>query len=244
MQIPKLRDKRTSPNNAPYPLGLIPDELIITIAKHLVYLVALGQKDISGEQWGDIFAKAVGGKHLNSPLGLADIVLGKMAWSAKSVKNEQPHSCQTVRVISGRCSPDYSYGITDPHEDIQRTGTAVLGIWNERINIAKDQFEPLRSILLIRNTQKMQFCLYECDLHRYNTAQYKWQQNKNGNLIGIDLDTGKHIFTWQPHGSQFTIKYDLTKSMRTFSVQKPQVLDFAKTIAQIGFNSDWVLFDA
>jgi len=165
-----------------------------------------------------------------------------MAWSAKSVKNDQPFSCKTIRVISGRCSPDYSYGITDPHIDVQKTGTAVLGIWNERINIAKDQFEPLRAILLIRNLEKMQFCLYEYELHRYNTAQYQWQQNKNGNLIGINIANNKHVFTWQPHGSQFTIKYDLPKSIRTFAIKKPEVLDFAKTIEQIGFNQDWVKF--
>jgi len=242
MQSPKLRDKRAKNSIEPYPLGLIPNDLIISVAKHIVYYVALGQKDISGEQWSDIFAKSVNGIHLNSPLGLADIVLNGMAWSAKSVKNDQPHSCETVRVISGRCSPDYSYGITDPHVDVQKTGTAVLGIWNERINIAKDRFEPLRSILLIRNLEKMQFCLYEHELHRYNTAQYRWEQNKNGNLIGVDIDSGKHVFTWQPHGSQFTIKYELPKSVKCFSVKKPEVLDFAKTIEQIGFDQDWVSF--
>lgn len=31
----------------------------------------------------------------------------------------------SVKLISGRCSPDYSYGITDPHKDVQKTGEAV-----------------------------------------------------------------------------------------------------------------------
>jgi len=242
MQVPKLKDKRITTNIEPYPLGVIPNDLIIIIAKHVVYLKALGQQDISGEQWGDIFAKSINGVHLNSPLGLADIILDKMAWSAKSVKNDDPHNCKTVRVISGRCSPDYSYGITDPHLDVQRTGTAVLGIWNERINIAKDQFESLRAILLIRNLEKMQFCLYEYELHRYNTAQYRWEKNKKGNLIGVNIDNNKHVFTWQPHGSQFTIKYNLPSSVRTFTIKKPQVLDFNKTIAQIGFTQELVSF--
>jgi len=83
MQSPKLRDKRAKKALEPYPLGLMPDDLIVSIAKHLVYYVALGQEDISGEQWSDIFAKAVNGTHLNSPLGLADIVLGGMAWHGR-----------------------------------------------------------------------------------------------------------------------------------------------------------------
>jgi len=240
MQYPKLRDKRTKLPNEPYPLGLVPDSVIHTIAKWIVYHFATGKTDINGEDWGDIFAKAVSASHLNSPIGLADVILGNMAWSVKSVKNEDPHKCQKVRVISGRCSPDYSYGITDPHANIQATGTAVLGIWNERINIAKDKFEPLRSSLLIRNPDTLEFCLYEHELSRYNTADYIWEKNNNGNLVARNRNTGKQAFTWQPHGSQFTVHYDIPKSSKCFSVKRPPVLDFDKTIKQIGFDPSWV----
>ena len=89
-----------------------------------------GRKDITGEDWGDIFSKAIDGKHLNSPLGIADVVKGKTAWSMKTVKTAHPLTAKKVRLISGRCSPDYSYGIEDPHADIQKTGETVLAIWN------------------------------------------------------------------------------------------------------------------
>jgi|GEM_PF-4489863 len=56
MQSPKLRDKRSNLNNKePYALGLIPNEVIITIAKYIVYFVALEQKDISDASNGVIF---------------------------------------------------------------------------------------------------------------------------------------------------------------------------------------------
>jgi len=45
MRSPKLRDKRSKKSIEPYPLGLMPDDLIIAIAKHIVYYAALGQRD-------------------------------------------------------------------------------------------------------------------------------------------------------------------------------------------------------
>lgn len=151
MKHPRLRDGKRLQTNEPYPINQLPDNLIVKIGGYLVHLLYIGRKDISGADWGDAFADAIGGHHLDSPVGIADVVLGKMAWSMKTVKNSNPFSARTVRLISGRCSPDYSYGITDPHKDIQKTGTAVLGIWNERINIAQDNYNPLRTSVLVRS---------------------------------------------------------------------------------------------
>ncbi len=240
MQRPRLRDSRGERLFELYPLGLIPDQYIYEIGKWMTYYYAVGKSDISGEDWGDIFAKSIDGEHLNSPIGLADVIYEGMAWSVKSVKNNNPHSCSSIRVISGRCSPDYSYNITDPHEDITKTGTAVLNIWNERVNIAKDRFEPLRSSILIRNPNTLEFSLFENDLARFNTNDYRWAVNSNGNLEGINIDTGKHTFTWQPHGSQFTIIHEVPQSTKKFSVRRPSVLDFEKTMEQIGFDESWV----
>lgn len=103
--------------------------MIYKIGKWLIYSLAVGKSNISGEDWGDIFGKAIKGNHLSSPVGSADIILDKEAWSLKSIQHNNPHTCEHIRVISGRNSPDYSYGITDPREDIQKTGEAVLGIW-------------------------------------------------------------------------------------------------------------------
>lgn len=240
MSYPRLRDGKHRFRNEPYALGVIPNDVVYEIGKWIAYNFAVGKRDINGEDWGDIFAKSINAKHLNSPIGLADVVLDNMAWSVKSIKNKNPHACRVARVISGRCSPDYSYGITDPHKDVQATGTAVLGIWNERINIAKDRFEPLRSIILIRNPENLEFCLYEHELSRYNTADFEWQKNKNGNLVGRHRDTAKHYFTWQPHGSQFTIVHNIPNSATKFSLKAPPVLDFDSTLKSIGFTNDWV----
>lgn len=241
MQRPKLRDSgKTSKSYELYPLGNVPDNVICNIGKWMVYNFAVGKSDISGEDWGDIFAKAIEGTHLNSPIGLADVILDGMAWSVKSVKQNKPHTADSARIISGRCSPDYSYGITNPHEDVDKTGRAVLNIWNERINIAKEKYEPLRSSLLIRNPNSLEFTLFEHELYRINTNDYQWGLNKNGNLEGKNKETGIHEFTWQPHGSQLTIIYSIPKSAKRFSIKRPPVLDFCDTMNQIGFDESWI----
>lgn len=240
MLKPRLRDSKKSRDSSVYPLGEFPRKLIYEISKWIVYHFAVGKPDISGEDWGDIFAKGVDGNHLASPLGLADVVLADGAWSTKSVKFNRPHECEKIRVISGRNSPDYSYGITDPHADPQKTGTAVLNIWNERVNIAVDEYVNLRSAVLIRNVNTLEFTLFETEVNRFVTNEYIWLVNKNGNLEGMERTHSEHKFTWQPHGSQFTIIYSVPSSAVRFQIKRPPVLDFNRTMEQIGFDDSWV----
>ena len=240
MDRPRLRDNKGARQFELYPLGQIPHTIICEFGKWFTYKFLVGNRDLSGSEWGDAFASGIGGSHLDSPLGLADVVFENQCWSTKTVKHDNPHRQRRVRVISGRCSPDYSYGITDPHEDVQKTGNAVLNIYNERINIAKDKYEPLRAIILIRNFETFKFALFEHDIYRYVITDYEWKTNRNGNLEGYLISNKKHCFTWQPHGSQFTVLYDVPASMIKFSVRQPPVLDFEKTLEQVGFDDSWV----
>lgn len=205
-----------------------------------MYLLHTGRKDLSGSDWGDAFAEALNGIHLDSPVGIADVVLEKMAWSMKTVKCANPLTTKSIRLISGRCSPDYSYGITDPHKDIQETGRAVLGIWNERINIAQDSYNPLRTAILIRSNDLLSYCLFEEENHRYRTSDYVWQVNTNGNLIGKSIETGRTCFTWQPHGSQFTIHTEVPQNAVRFKIRKPELLNKEQLLKNISFDSSWV----
>ena len=240
MQRPKLRDSSKLHNLEPYPLNELPDDLIVKIGSYLVYLLYIGRKDITGTDWGDAFSDAIGGKHLDSPVGIADVVFEKMAWSMKTVKNPTPFNCKNIRLISGRCSPDYSYGITDPHDDIQKTGRAVLGIWNERVNIAQDNYSTVRTSVLVRSNDLLSYCLFEEENHRYRTNDYYWEVNANGNLIGKSLETNEVCFTWQPHGSQFTIHTKVPENAVRFEIQQPPLLTKENILDTIHFDKSWV----
>ncbi len=210
------------------------------IGSYFVYLLYIGRKDITGTDWGDAFSDAIGGKHLDSPVGIADVVFEKMAWSMKTVKNSTPFNCKNIRLISGRCSPDYSYGITDPHDDIQKTGRAVLGIWNERVNIAQDNYSTVRTSVLVRSNDLLSYCLFEEENHRYRTNDYYWEVNANGNLIGKSLETNEVCFTWQPHGSQFTIHTKVPENAVRFEIQQPPLLTKENILDTIHFDKSWV----
>ena len=98
-------------NLGPWPVGAIPKKVLMGIGKQLVHRLAIGQRDVSGDDFGTIFAKSIGGRHMSRPLGLADVVKNGTAWSVKTVKHKAPRSLRTVRLISGRCSLDYAMGI-------------------------------------------------------------------------------------------------------------------------------------
>ncbi len=243
MDKPKLRDSKHRKNTEPFPLNAIPDSVIQSIGAHLVYLISVGTSDISGNDWGNTLALALGGEHLSSPLGIADVVLGGMAWSTKTVKITAKGGAleaEKVNLISGRCSPDYSYGITDPHEDIQKTGTAVLNIWNERVNIAQENYTPVRTSVLVRSSDLLSYVLFEEENHRFSTANYEWRKNENGNLKGFLRGTSEHLFTWQPHGSQFTIHVDIPPSAKRFTIKCPPLISKDGTLKAIGFDESWV----
>ena len=240
MPAPRLRDSARLTTHDLYPLNQFPDDIIHRIGGYLVYLIYIGRKDLSGDDWGDAFASAIDGTHLASPVGIADVEVGRSCWSMKTVKATNPFNQTTARLISGRCSPDYSYGITDPHEDIQRTGEAVLGIWNERVNIARDHYSQVRTGVLIRSPDLSTYVLYEEDTDRVRTTDFEWRVNSNGNLEAYD-STGVHRFTWQPHGSQFTIIDKVPERATRFTIRVPERrLSKEDVLATLAYDDSWI----
>ena len=225
----------------PYPLGQIPDYVLIEIGKQVVHRLAIGLGDITGDDFGTIFAQAIGGVHRARPLGIADVQWDGCAWSVKTVKSSQPFDQRTIRLISGRNSPDYSLGITDPHVDPSATGRAVLSIWNTRVEEAMGEHDDLRIAVLVRNIETREFVLFEEEASRFIPDDYQWQFNNRGNLEGYDRAAGAHRFTWQPHGSQFTILRETPASARQFSIgPNVPLVEPSAILAHIDYRDDWV----
>lgn len=224
-----------------YPLGDIPDRIIVDLAKQFIHRIAVGQEDISGDNFGAIFAKSIKGKDLAKPLGIVDVAKQKSAWSTKTVKHPNPFNSKQVRLISGRNSPDYSLRIANPRANATTTGHAVVKIWNERVNEALEKYDDLRTLVLVRNFSKREFVLFEEEATRFVPSDYKWEFNKKRNLEGHNITTGEHHFTWQPHGSQFTIKRKIPAHARKFSISRnvPQI-PMEKVLKAIKFDKSWI----
>jgi hypothetical protein len=201
----------------------------------------VGHTDITGDEFGSIFAESIQGLHRQKPLGVTDVTWNGCSWSIKTVKVAKPHNHKQIRLITGRNSPTYSYGISDPLKNISKTGEAVLNIWNERVNQSLNNRDDLRVIVLVRNMSSLEFTLFEYEAVRYPAGNYSWQCNKHGNLEGIDLSTKKHCFTWQPHGSQFTIIETIPGSAYKFRIKKhPDILKLQQVLDLIQFDESWI----
>ncbi|MDD1783221.1 hypothetical protein LRP49_18800 [Enterovibrio sp. ZSDZ35] len=234
---PRLRDSHVLAR--PYPLGELSEKARFKICRSLAYLIAVGEKDLSGDKWEQIFANGIEGTNLSRPLGLADVVKDSFSWSVKTVKNTNPHKAKTVRIISGRNNVTYSFGIENPLEDIALTGEAVLAIYNERVKAAKSGYKDLTHAILVRSPDLNEFTYFEKDADFVNPKDIRWEKNERGNLQGFDAE-GKHVFTWQPNGSQFTILYTIPDNAQKFTLKRPDSLDFDSVIELIGFDQDWI----
>ncbi|MGN1444905.1 MAG: hypothetical protein ACI4WV_01310, partial [Eubacteriales bacterium] len=85
----------------------------------------------------------------------------------------------------------------------------------------------------------LSYRLFEEETTRYRTTDYHWKVNDNGNLIGLDHNE-KVRFTWQPHGSQFTIHTEVPDEAVKFRVRKPPTLQKEDVLKGIEFDENWI----
>ncbi len=239
MKAPKLRTaQKVKP---PFKQNNFPRQVIINIAKDIVYhLATKGEPRLEGPDWEKIFANAIGAEWKPSNVGLDDIVLGNCAWGAKTVKAKHPSKSETVRLISGRNSPVYSYnGKISAHIEPNGLGEKVIGIWNARVDSLYSKFKFLRTVVLIKSYDLCELCVFEFETVRYNPLKYSWRWNARNNLEGFDLNN-RHIFTWQPHGSQFTIIETVPDNKTAFTIKNPDTISKDKILHDLGFDESWV----
>jgi len=237
---PKLRTvNKTVPA---FPLNEFPKDFPFLLGKELIYLLASkGKPELEGSDWENIFANCIGAEWKPSNVGLDDVVLGNTAWGAKTVKATKPSEQKKVRLISGRNSPTYSFGERiDTTAEPNAIGELVLDIWNERVSAIREKFKHLRTVVLMKSNDLSEVVVFEFDTIRYDTELYKWEWNKNKNLIGIDKKTDEHQFTWQPHGSQFTIIEEVPERNLIIRIKQPEPLDKEKILQALGFDKSWI----
>jgi hypothetical protein len=243
---PRLRQAtKTAPL---YPLNKFHSNFMPSLAKHLcAHLAVRSDSDLEGKDWEKIFADCIGATWSPSNIGLDDIThLGSStAWGAKTVKGKVPTTAeamaraksQTVRLISGRNSPTYSYAESiDPKKsDPAQVGEMVIDIWNARVKEVRAKFANLRTVVLIKGPDLLSVTVFEFDTDMYISSDFIWTWNKNGNLEG-HFDS-EHKFTWQPHGSQFTIIEEVPSDALKIQIKKPSPISIDSVLQDIGFNN-------
>lgn len=240
MPEPRLRTVQKA--KPPYPINQFPHEFIHRFAGDIVYMMSTKQvMSIEGPEWEEIFAHCIGAEWRPSNIGLDDVQLGNCCWSAKTVKAAGDLGRkQKVRLISGRNSPTYSFGVDRITEaDPDDIGRLVLEIWNERVSGLRQYFKFMRTVVLVKGDDYDEYLVFENDTVRYDPDRYTFVWNARGNLEGRDRDTREHKFTWQPHGSQFTIIEDIPRERLHLRIRPPEKLDRDAVLEALHFDADW-----
>ena len=242
MRKPKLRNiHKTKP---PYHLNQFPKNFAYTLGEEIIYLLATkGRPVIEGDEWEQIFAKCIGANWKPSNVGLDDIILDSCAWGAKTVKVKRPSSTSRVRLISGRNSPAYSFGQNQVVDvDPVMIGQMVIEIWNERVYSIKQTYKHLRTIVLMKSDDLSEVGVFEFNTIAYDYTKYDWRWNKNNNLEGRNHITKEKMFTWQPHGSQFTITEKVPDNYLILNLKRPCSINRKILLKSIGFNKNWITY--
>ena len=225
-----------------YPLGQFPACFAMELGKELIYLLATrNPPTLEGSDWEQIFARCVGAQWAPSNVGLDDVQLHQMAWSAKTVKNKNPFKVKHVRLISGRNSPDYSFDIENVHtEDPDKLGEMILDIWNARITDVRKKFATTRTVVLIKGDDLSTVSVFEEDALKFLPEDYEWEWNQKGNLEGYLKGSDVKKFTWQPHGSQFTVTTVVPDNRLKLRIRRPPLLNRDEVLTQLKFDPSWI----
>jgi hypothetical protein len=201
-----------------------------------------GNQDMSGKQWEQIYAYAIDTPWVSSNEKIIDVKKGFSAYSAKTVKQKNPLSAETARII--KCRPDprheYKMSITPGQTSPKNIGDSVLQIWNDRFDLLSKTYTTLEETILIRSHDLNSFCFFNNPLKKYDPKQFVWSWNTNSNLVGYDLNN-EHIFTWQPSGSQWTKKVKIPnhKKLITFK-KKVSAPSYGVVLESIGYDNTLV----
>jgi hypothetical protein len=242
--MPSPRLRTVQKYKPPFPLNQLPQEFGLSLGKEAVYHLATRPAAIlEGSDWEQIFARLIGARWKPSNVGLDDVVLEQTAWGAKTVKNDNPSTVKKVRLISGRNSPVYSFGVSQVTKcDPNLLGEQVLEIWNERVSAIRKNYKHLRTVVLIKSDDLLELSVFEFDTVLFDTSSIVWSWNKRGNLEGHWKKTSDHKFTWQPHGSQFTIVEDIPKNRLAIRIKQPPTINQAAILNAVCFDDSWVEF--
>lgn len=116
----------------------------------------------------------------------------------------------------------------------------MLSIWNERVAGVRKLYRHLRTVVLVKSDDLLELAAFEVETVLHSDKDYWWQWNDQNNLEGFKKTSDRHVFTWQPHGSQFTMIEEVPKECLAIRIKKPPVLDREAVLASIKFDKSWV----
>ena len=134
-----------------------------------------------------------------------------VGWSVKSININKKtiEDCNKIEVVIMRAdvykkAEQLGFSALDKNSDPQDIGTAVLKLWNNKINedSIKQNVQDRRVFVLIKNNQNKKYLLYQPALKSYSPCEIEWRwtdDNKDG-LQGMVKSTKQLVYRWYPGG--------------------------------------------
>jgi len=86
----------------------------------------------------------------------------------------------------------------------------------------------------------LKLAVFEFETIRYDPELYTWNWNENRNLVGFEKVNNSHRFTWQPHGSQFTIIEEVPEDCLLIKIKDPPKLAKGEVLKALNYDETWV----
>lgn len=186
----------------------------------------IGNGDINGYHWEDLFSHVKSIPKTKNGLKLYDIVNieKKIGWSAKTkeVTTNEILPGSTVNIVIQRSNIFSHDNTLSKDSPVEQLGEALLRYWNtEKIsnNMESQGVEDSRVCILIKSKNRSQFAYYESSIEVYDFEEIEWKWNcdlKIG-LTGVRRVDGAIKYVWNPNQSHFREIVYLPKDLEIFS---------------------------
>ncbi len=94
--------------------------------------------------------------------------------------------------------------------------------------------------MLLKSDDLLELAVFEFDTVMFSEDDYVWKWNRRNNLEGFCKNTDFHRFTWQPHGSQFTIIEEVPDSRMAIRIKQPPCLNQDEVLRALKFDESWI----
>ncbi len=201
------------------------------LGKDLTFLLATrGKLELDNEEWARMLERAARTESSNRA------VLRR----ARCFRVWHPFETRHVSLTNTlKLSAEFHELLRNGESDSNKFGAMILDAWNKSLSVARG-FDEERFSVLFAGMNSSCAAFFEIPIISYEPSEYDWDWNEDDGLDGYVKGTCCQRFTWQPHGSQFTITTVIPDNRLKLRIRQPPRLDREEVLTQLRFDPSWV----
>lgn len=211
-----------------HPLNEFPKTFLQKFAKKVAAKLAVGHDHLEGVVVEKIVANILKVPWRRRSRKIIDIVKDNVGVSVKSkdfdpISVKKPDKNKRVRISLG--SDFIGEGTT------AEFAASVIRQWNERLQEAYRECPEVRVLMIFRDSDCVNWAMYECLPKFYDVDMFSWEWNKKNNLVGTCGDTK---LTWR--NCNLTLSYTVPNGFRKIEIPHPRILTEDEILKIVGID--------